>query len=119
MNEIFPDRAAVLAKAARLAESGGLTVLDRDCHAGGHQLDLVAVTSDRTLVVIEVKVAEPGAVPAEPATIATLRLLELLHAGAAWMHEHDDHYTDFRVDSVVFSPDGPGEIIPWHAGDAL
>ena len=113
MNEFSPDRAAVLAKAARLAESSGLTVLDRDCPAGGHRLDLVTVTSDRTLVVIEVTVTEPGAVRAQAATITTLRLLEILHAGAAWMYEHDDHYADFRVDSVVFSPDGSGEVVPW------
>jgi hypothetical protein len=34
MNEFSPDRAAVLAKAAQLVESAGLTVLDRDCQAG-------------------------------------------------------------------------------------
>jgi len=118
MNEIFPDRAAVLAKAARLVESGGLTVIDRDCEAGGHRLDLVTITRDRTLVVIEVTVAEPGAVRADAAHITTERLLEILHAGAAWMYDHDDHYDDFRVDSVVLSPDGPGEVVPWQAGES-
>ena len=122
MNELFSNRATVLAKAVRLVESGGLTVLDHDCEAGGHRLDLVAVTSGGTLVVIEVTVAERDAVRAEAANIAIGRLLELLHAGAAWMYDHDGDYNDFRVDSVVFSPDGSGEVIPWHGqrstGDA-
>jgi Holliday junction resolvase-like predicted endonuclease len=116
MNEISPDRAAVLAKAARLAESGGLTVLDRDCQSGGHRLDLVAVTSDGTLVAPEVRTAEPDGVRAGAADVGIKRLLEILDAGAAWMHAHDGSYTDFRVYVVVFSPDGSGQILPEGGG---
>jgi Holliday junction resolvase-like predicted endonuclease len=115
MNEFFPDRAAVLAKAARLVESTGLTVLDRDCQAGGHRLDFVAITSDRTVVVVEVTVTEPDAVRIDAASIASERMLELLHGGAAWLYAHDGDYADFRVDSVVLSPDGLGQVVPWPA----
>ena len=116
MNEISPDRAAVLAKAARLAESSGLTVLDRDCQAGGHRLDLIAVTGDGTLVAVEVRAAEPDGVRASTADIGIARMLQILDAGAAWMHAHDGPYTDFRVSVVVFSPDGSGQIFPEGGG---
>lgn len=110
MNEFSPDRAAVLAKASRLVESGGLTVLDRDCEADGHHLDLVAVTGDGTLVAVEVRAVEPAAVRADAADIATERVLEILDAGAVWMRAHDGQYNDFRVDVVVVSPDGSGKV---------
>jgi Holliday junction resolvase-like predicted endonuclease len=110
MNEISADRAARLAEAARLVESGGLTVLDRDCEAGGHRLDPVAVTSDRTLVAIEVKTAEPESVRSDAADLGIERMLEIHHAGAAWMYGHDGHYTSLRVDVVVLSLDGSGQV---------
>jgi Holliday junction resolvase-like predicted endonuclease len=115
MNELFSDRAAMLAKAARLVESGGLTVLDRDCEAGGHRLDLVAVTSGGTLIVVEVTVVAPDGVRAETADIAGERVLELLHGGEAWIYAHDGDYHDFRIESVVCTPDGPCELVPWHS----
>jgi Holliday junction resolvase-like predicted endonuclease len=115
MNEFFPDRVGVLAKAARLMESGGLTVLDRDCQAGGHRLDLVAVTSGGTLVAVEVRTAEPEGVRADAANLGIGRMLEILHAGAAWMYASDGPYADFRVDVVVFSRDGSGETLPGRA----
>jgi Holliday junction resolvase-like predicted endonuclease len=118
MNEIFPDRADVLAKAARLAGSVGLTVLDRDCEAGGHRLDLVAVAGDGALVAVEVRVVEPDAVRADAADLGFERRLEVLHAGAAWMYAHDGPYTRLRVDVMVLSPDGSGEILPGAAGDS-
>jgi hypothetical protein len=64
MNENLPERAAVLADAVRLAESTGLTVLGQDCEAGGHRVDLVALTGDGTLIVMEVTAAPPGVSPA-------------------------------------------------------
>ena len=115
----------MLAKAARLAEPIGLTVLDRDCQAGGHRLNLVAVTCGRTLVVVvvEVTVAAPGAVPADAAKIAFERMLEILRAGSAWRFAHDGDYTDLRVDSGFLAPDSSGVVVSWHAqdsaGDAL
>jgi Holliday junction resolvase-like predicted endonuclease len=118
MNEICPDRAAMLTNAARLVESAGLTVLDRDCQAGGHRLDLVAVTSDGTLVAVEVRTAKPEGVRADAADLGIERMLEILHAGAAWMYANDGPYTDFRVDIVVFSPDGSGEIFPGQVADS-
>jgi Holliday junction resolvase-like predicted endonuclease len=123
MNEFFPDRAVVLAQAARLVESGGLTVLDRDCGAVGHRLDLVAFASDRTLVAVEVTVAAPGAAPADAEKITFERMLEILRVGSAWRYAHDGDYTGFRVDGVVPAPDSSGAVVPWHAqdsaGDAL
>ena len=118
MNEFSPDRAAVLAKAARLVESAGFAVLDRDCKAGGGRLDLVAATSSGTLAVIEVTAAEPDAVRGSTASITPGRLRELIDAGAAWLHAHDGYYTEFRVCSLVLTPDTPGEAVPQQAGEA-
>jgi Holliday junction resolvase-like predicted endonuclease len=64
------------------------------------------------VVVVEVTVAEPDAVRTGAASIASERMLELLHGGAAWLYAHDGDYADFRVDSVVLSPDGPGQVGP-------
>jgi hypothetical protein len=55
---------------------------------------------------------------ADAADLGIERMLELLHAGAAWMYAHDGSDTDFRLDIVGFSPDGCGEILLGQAGDS-
>lgn len=117
MDETCAERAGVLAKAVRLAGTCGLTVLDRDCEAGGHRLDLVAVTSERVLVAVEVVVAGPEGVRAGAAGIGAGRVLETLHAGAAWRHAQGEPYDDLLVIIVVLSPDGPGQVSRGQGGD--
>ena len=117
MNEFPPSRAAMLAKAARLAGSRGLTVIDRDCEAGGQRLDLVAVSGTGTLVAVEVQAAGPDGARADAADIPLERMLEILHAGAALMLAHDGEYGDFRVDVMTVSLDGAGEIPAGQAGE--
>jgi Holliday junction resolvase-like predicted endonuclease len=112
MNEFFPDRAGVLAKAARLLESSGLTVLDRDCEAGGYRMDLVAAAGGGVLVVAEVTVTEPDGVRAAAADIPGERMLELMRAGAAWMSAHPGDYCEFRISGVVLSADDADRAAP-------
>jgi Holliday junction resolvase-like predicted endonuclease len=117
MNELPPDQAAALGKAARVVESCGLTMLDRDREAGGHRLDLAAVTRDGTLAAVAARAAGPDAVRADAADIPVERMPEILHAGAALMRAHEGRHGNFRVDLVAVSLDGPGESPAGHAGE--
>jgi putative endonuclease len=108
MNESSPDRAAVLALAEQEALASGLRVLGRQWRSGDHELALVAAAGERVLVVIEVTVAEHGAVVPDFADVSEKRIAELESAAGAWMAEHDSRYRQIRVDVAGLSPDGRG-----------
>src|SRR3954454_7868938 len=97
--------------AARHLTEQGLVVLDRNWRCPVGEIDLVLRDGD-VLVVCEVKTRTSSVCGTPHEAITPVKLARLRRVGGAWVHEHDVHPADLRLDLVaVLRPRrGPSEI---------
>jgi putative endonuclease len=97
--------------AARHLVEQGLVVLDRNWRCPVGEIDLVLRDGD-VLVVCEVKTRTSSVCGTPHEAITPVKLARLRRLAAAWVHEHDVHPADLRLDLVaVLRPRrGPSEI---------
>lgn len=87
--------------AARHVEGRGWEVLDRNWRGTRGELDLVALTAEGTLVVVEVK-TRTGAGFGHPAEAVDARkLARLRRLAGEWVRAHDVRPAELRVDVVA------------------
>ena len=97
--------------AARHLVEQGLVVLDRNWRCAAGEIDLVLRDGD-VLVVCEVKTRSSSICGSPHEAITPAKLARLRRLAAAWIHEHDVHPVDVRLDlvAVVRPRRGPSEV---------
>ncbi|HEY7907854.1 MAG TPA: YraN family protein [Thermomicrobiales bacterium] len=106
--------------AALLLEQEGCTIIARNWHCRGGELDLVALDGD-LLVCVEVRVrTEAGHGTAAESVVGT-KTKRVLHAVAAFIAAHPEHGDRFvRIDVVAITLDRAGRVVETlHLRDAI
>jgi putative endonuclease len=86
--------------AAQHLVAQGLVVLDRNWRCQAGEIDLVLRDGD-VLVVCEVKTRTSMVCGSPHEAITPVKLARLRRLAAAWIHEHDVHAADLRIDLVA------------------
>lgn len=97
--------------AARHLAGLGMVVLDRNWRCPAGEIDLVLRDGD-VLVVCEVKTRSSSVCGSPHEAITTAKLARLRRLAEAWIHAHDVHPADVRLDLVaVLRPRrGPSQV---------
>jgi len=95
------------ARAARLLEAGGYTILARNARAGGVEIDLVARRGS-TLVFAEVKTRRSHAHGAPEEAVDARKRQRLVRGAAAWLRENGRTARSVRFDVIVCELDATG-----------
>lgn len=107
--------------AAHLLERDGGTIIARNWHCRGGELDLVALDSDGTLVCVEVRVRTGAAHGSAADSVVGPKAKRVLIAVAAFLDAHPayaDHLV--RIDVVAITLDRAGRVVETlHIKDAL
>jgi len=96
------------ARAARLLEAGGYTILARNARAGGVEIDLVA-RRGRTLVFAEVKARRSRSHGAPEEAVDARKRQRLVQGAAAWLRENRPTARRVRFDVIVCECGATGE----------
>jgi Holliday junction resolvase-like predicted endonuclease len=102
-----PDRSAVTDAAQATLQQAGYRVLDHDWTSdSGHQLDLVAETSAKTLTAVRVLAPSRADTERRARTMAKSHIRRLREAAAAWAAAHGRTYAVIQVDVFGLARDG-------------
>ena len=106
--------------AALLLEQAGCTIITRNWHCRGGELDLVALDGE-TLVCVEVRVRTGTAHGSAAESVVGTKTKRVLHAVAAFLDAHPEHSDRLvRIDVVAITLNRAGTIIEtMHFRDAL
>jgi len=95
------------ARAARLLETAGYTILDRNARVDGVEIDLVARRGD-TLAFVEVKTRRGRAHGAPEEAVDARKRRRLVRGAAAWLRAHGPTARRVRFDVIVCERGGTG-----------
>jgi putative endonuclease len=90
-------------------QSRGLSLLARNWHARGGELDLVMLERG-TVVIVEVRQRRSGAFGGAAASVDARKQARIVQATRAWLAAHPQHARrDLRFDVVAFE----GDAVEW------
>lgn len=124
MTERSARNAAVGASGERIAalalERAGATIIARNWHCRGGELDLVALDGE-TLVCVEVRVRTAAGHGTAAESVTGVKTKRLLHAVAAFLDVHPEHADRLvRIDVVAITLDRAGRVTETlHLRDAI
>ncbi len=106
--------------AALLLERAGATIIARNWHCRGGELDLVALDGE-TLVCVEVRVRAEAGHGTAAESIVGKKTRRVLHAVAAFLDTHPEHGDRLvRIDVVAITLDRAGRVVETlHLRDAI
>jgi putative endonuclease len=106
------------ARAARLLEADGWSILARNARCDRVEIDLVAQRGD-TVAFVEVKTRRGSGHGAPEEAIDWHKRRRLVRGAAAWLHEHRVHAREVRFDVISCELDARGEWRLRHLEDAF
>jgi putative endonuclease len=106
------------ARAARLLEAGGWSILARNARADRVEIDLVAARGD-TIAFVEVKARRARAHGAPEEAVDWRKRRRLVRGAAAWLRASGVRAARVRFDVVVCEPDGAGGMSLRHLEGAF
>ena len=95
------------ARAARLLEAEGWSILARNARSDRVEIDLVARRGD-TVAFVEVKARRGSALGAPEEAVDGRKRRRLVRGAAAWLHEHGVRARQVRFDVIVCELDARG-----------